>query len=64
MNGYKAFYKGRQCEVYADTQLQARDKAAAQFKARKAYDVTVMLCETGTDGTAPGTQVIHSAGGI
>lgn len=45
MNGYKAFYRGKAIEVYAATSLQARDLAAAQFKARKAYDVTVVLCE-------------------
>jgi hypothetical protein len=58
MNGYKAFYKGRELEVFADTQLQARDKAAVQFKARKAYDVTVILCEK------DGAQVTHSTASI
>jgi len=57
MNGYKAFYKGRTLDVYADTALAARDKAAQQFKARKAYDVTVVLCER-----ADGSTVSHSAG--
>lgn len=60
MNGYKAFYKGKSIEVYAETSFQARDKAAEQFKAKKAYEVTVMLCETDTDGTKPGLQVVHS----
>lgn len=45
MNGYKAFYKGKSIEVHADTALQARDKAAREFRAKKAYDVTVVLCE-------------------
>ena len=44
-NGYKAFYKGKSIEVYAETSLEAQQKAAAQFKARKSYDVTVVLCE-------------------
>lgn len=45
MNGYIALYRGKRCEVYANTSLEARDKAAAQFKARKAYEVDVYLCE-------------------
>ena len=45
MNGYKAFYKGREIEVRATTSYEAQTVAAALFKARKAYDVTVMLCE-------------------
>lgn len=53
MNGYKAFYKSKQIEVYADSSLQARDKAAQQFKAKKAYQVTVVLCEK------DGEQVTH-----
>lgn len=54
MNGYKAFYKGRQIEVMADTSYQAQQKAAAQFKAKKSYEVTVMLCEKN------GEQVVHA----
>jgi hypothetical protein len=54
MNGYIAFYRGKKMEVYAATSLEARDKAASAFKARKAYDVTVMLCEK------DGEQVTHS----
>jgi len=46
MNGYKAFYKGKTAEVYADTSYQAQQLAAQQFKAKKSYEVTVMLCET------------------
>ena len=61
MNGYKAFFKGREIEVYAETSYAAQQKAAAQLKAKKAYQVTVVLCETNTDGTAPGVQVVHSA---
>lgn len=60
MNGYKAFYRGKELEVYAETSLAARDKAAVQFKAKKAYEVTVVLCEKNTDGTKPGEQVIHT----
>ena len=45
MNGYIAFYKGRQIEVYADTSYKAQQLAATQFKAKKSYQVTVVLCE-------------------
>lgn len=53
MNGYKAFYKGKEIEVYADTSFQAQKKAAEIFKARKSYEVTVVLCER------KGQQVTH-----
>ncbi len=61
MNGYKAFYRGRTCEVYAETSYAAQQKAAQEFKARKPWDVTVFLCEKDTDGSKPGEQVTHSA---
>ena len=55
MNGYKAFFKGKTCEVTAATSYEAQQKAAAIFKARKTYDVTVILCEK------QGETVIHTA---
>lgn len=54
MNGYKAFYRGRSIEVTAETSFKAQAIAATIFKARKAYEVTVMLCEKN------GEQVTHS----
>jgi hypothetical protein len=45
MNGYKAFFKGRECEVYAASSYEAQLKAAQVFKAKKSYEVTVVLCE-------------------
>jgi hypothetical protein len=45
MNGYKAFYKGRTVEVYAETSYKAQQAAAILFKTKKSYDVTVVLCE-------------------
>ncbi len=54
MNGYKAFYKGLQCEVMADTSYEAQKKAAAILKAKKSYEVTVMLCKKN------GEQVVHA----
>lgn len=54
MNGYIAFYKGRKAEVHADTAYEAQQKAAALFKARKSYEVTVVLAEKN------GQQVTHT----
>ena len=48
MNGYKAFYRGKQIDVYAQTSMEAQTKAAAILKAKKRYDVTVVLCELGS----------------
>lgn len=45
MNGYKAFYKGKTIDVYATTSLEAQLKAAQLFKAKKSYDVTVVICD-------------------
>ncbi len=55
MNGYKAFYKSKEIEVYAETSYQAQLKAAKEFKAKKSYEVTVVLCEK------QGEQVIHNS---
>lgn len=55
MNGYIAFYRGKQVEVYAPTSYEAQTKAAAIFKAKKSYEVTVMLAER------DGEQVVHTA---
>ncbi len=61
MNGYKAFYRGKTSDVYAETSFAAQKKAAEQFKAKKSYEVTVILCEKNTDGSQAGEQVTHSA---
>lgn len=55
MNGYIAFYKGKQKEVYANSSYEAQKKAAAEFKAKKSYEVTVVLAEK------DGQQVTHTA---
>lgn len=60
MNGYKAFFKQRETEVYAETSFEAQEKAAAHFKAKKRYEVTVVICETDCAAPgAPGKQVTH-----
>lgn len=45
LNGYKAFYKNKSIDVYAETSYAAQTKAAQIFKAKKSYEVTVFLCE-------------------
>lgn len=54
MNGYLAFFKGRKAEIHADTSFEAQKKAAAFFKAKRSYEVTVVLCEKN------GTPVVHA----
>jgi hypothetical protein len=44
-NGYVAFYKGKQVDVYADTKYEAQKLASQHFKAKKDYDVNVVLVE-------------------
>jgi hypothetical protein len=43
--GYIAMYRGKKLELYAETKLKAQEEAAKRFKARKAYEVDVYLCE-------------------
>lgn len=54
-NFYKAFYKDREIEVQAPTTYDAQKLAAAHFKARHAYDVTVVLLALGD-----GREVVHA----
>ena len=55
MNGYKAFYKGKSIDIMASTSYEAQKLAALRFKAKKSYEVTVILCEK------QGEQVVHKA---
>lgn len=58
MNGYIAFYRGRRTEVHADTSYAAQTKAAAIFKARKQWEVDVVLVEKpGADGVPVAVSV-------
>ena len=43
MHTYLAIYKGIRKELLADSSYQAQKLAADLFKAKKSYDVTVML---------------------
>lgn len=54
-NGYKCFYKGKTMDITAPSSYEAQRKAAKEFKAKKEYEVSVVLCEKG------GKQVIHKA---
>lgn len=50
---YVCFYRGRRLEVYAKSAYEAQELAAKQFKAKKSYEVSVILAEK--DGKA----VVH-----
>jgi len=45
MNKYQAFYKDKKLQVEANTTYEAQQKAASLFKAKKRYDVTILLIE-------------------
>jgi hypothetical protein len=55
MFGYKCFYRGKTCVVYALRSFDAQEMAAKIFKAKKSYEVTVMLC------AKEGKEVTHTA---
>lgn len=54
--GFVAFYKGRRYEVYGTSLLAARDVVQKFTKAKKAYDINIMIAER-----ADGTDVVHTA---
>lgn len=58
MNGYKAFYKGKELDIYANSSYEAQKLAAIQFKAKKTYEITIVLCEKS------GAQIIHNAASL
>ena len=49
MRTYKAFYKGRSVTVIAETSYSAQQEAAKFFKAKKSYEVTVILADVPVD---------------
>ena len=53
MNTYEAFYRHQRITVEAKTTYEAQQLAAVQLKARKRYEVTVIL--TAKDGV----PVVH-----
>lgn len=62
MNGYKAFYNGKEKDIYAETSYEAQQKAIDHFKPPKSkkHMVHVGLCEKDVDENGKGTQVIHT----
>jgi hypothetical protein len=60
-NGYVAFYKGKRVEVYADTMYGAQKTAAQYFKAKREFDVNVVLAEV--DGKPYIQSTAFAAGG-
>jgi hypothetical protein len=46
MNNYKAFYRNKTVEVQAETSYKAQQIASKLLKAKKTYDVTVLLLDT------------------
>jgi len=55
MNGYKAFYNGKQADIYAESLYQAKMEAIKHFKPRRSQEhmVSVVLCEK------DGETVVH-----
>jgi len=46
--GYVCFYKNKSIEVRAMTSFEAQEKAAKLFKAKKSWEVAVVLAERPT----------------
>ncbi len=42
---FECFFKGKRTTITAQSTYQAQQRAAVYFKAKKAYDVTVMRAE-------------------
>jgi hypothetical protein len=53
MNGYIAYYKGKQFKIYAETSYKAQQEVARIHKIKKAYEITIMLAEK------DGEQYVH-----
>jgi hypothetical protein len=58
MNTYQAFYRGKSIQVEAESSYKAQQLAATLLKARKSYDVAVVLV------AKDGEQVSHSTAEI
>lgn len=61
MSGYKCFFNGKTCEVYADTSYGAQRQAQAIFKVKdaKRYLISVYRCVD-----ADGNHITHSTAGV
>ncbi len=49
MRTYQAFYKGREITVQAESSYAAQLKAAQEFRARRSWEVTVVLADVTVD---------------
>jgi len=49
MRTYKAFYKGKTVTVIAKTSYAAQQEAAKFFKAKKSWEVTILLADVPVD---------------
>jgi hypothetical protein len=54
MRIYVAFYRGKQTTVQAERSIDAQAKAAAFFKAKKQWEVTVVLADVPIDPASLG----------
>jgi hypothetical protein len=45
MNGYICFWRGKKTGIYAENPLDAQRQAAKVFKAKRDYEVLVVLAE-------------------
>ena len=52
MRPYKAFYRGRTYDLFASSSYEAQTKAAAFFKAKKSWEVAIVLADVPVDTTA------------
>jgi hypothetical protein len=57
-NKYVCFWKSKEIVVEADTSYQAQQKAQVVFKAKKGYEITVMLAEKN------GQAYVHSSASL
>lgn len=55
MNTYHTFYKGKRLELKSETSYKAQLAAAQQFKAKKSWEVNVVLV------AVAGKQIEHIA---
>lgn len=55
MNTYECFYRGKVCTVLAPTSYAAQNTAAKELRAKKPYEIAVMLVQR-----ADGSSVVHN----
>lgn len=64
MNRYKAFYMGKEIEVYAETSYAAQVSAAREFRARYTEAVSIVLFKENASADGYENQVRHDKQGI